>query len=414
MARLGPGDTLRILLIAEREGLREQIGQILNQYAGDHRLFWVAQAELAGKRAEDLLPHLILVDDGLSGAATPTVVKQLVALAPGAAVLVMVDEHGMGVARQAVLSGARGFVIKPLVAEEFWSTIYQLLVQAQNSNEEKTTDTNNGRVIVFVGPKGGTGRTMITVNSAISLHQQTGQSVVLIDADFSAPALDVVLNLDADRDISLLLARIARLDRELVESVLMHHSSGLRVLLAPPPGYVSLEMSLPQIDQIIACLREMYDWVLVDLGLPLDENNFAFLDSADRIVMTVLPEMVCLRNTRLMLDQMHGRGYPDDKVWVVLNRATINGGISKRDIEDRLHMRIRHTVPDDQPLVSFSVNRGVPLVVSNERSAVAKAVRELAEQFVDDHTAKTPPSDTDPVSVNLLQRVFRRFGSVNA
>ena len=34
MSRIGPGDTLRILLIAERESLREQIGAILAQYAG--------------------------------------------------------------------------------------------------------------------------------------------------------------------------------------------------------------------------------------------------------------------------------------------------------------------------------------------------------------------------------------------
>ena len=54
MSRIGPGDTLRILLVAERESLREQIGAILAQYAGDHRLFWVAQAEVAAKRAEDL------------------------------------------------------------------------------------------------------------------------------------------------------------------------------------------------------------------------------------------------------------------------------------------------------------------------------------------------------------------------
>jgi len=42
-------------------------------------------------------------------------------------------------------------------------------------------------------------------------------------------------------------------------------------------------------------------------------------------MMSVLPEMVGLRNTRLMLDQLHARGYPDEKVWMVLNRATLRG-----------------------------------------------------------------------------------------
>jgi pilus assembly protein CpaE len=104
-----------------------------------------------------------------------------------------------------------------------------------------------------------------------------------------------------------------------------------------------------------------------------------------------------------MLDQMHARGYPDERVWIVLNRATINGGVSKKDIEQRLHVRVRHTIPDDQPLVSHSVNRGVPLIVSHKRSAVARAMQELAQLLLQDsvtpqtHTSQPPqPTQANP------------------
>ena len=177
--------------------------------------------------------------------------------------------------------------------------------------------------------------------------------VVLVDADYAAPALDVALNLQGERTITDLLPRLSRLDKELVLGVLANHVSGLQVLLAPPPADLSKPISLPQVQQVLSWLKRMFPWVIVDLGLPLDDTAFAFLDGADRIVMTVLPEMIGLRNTRLMLDQLHGRGYPDDKIWLVVNRAGLPGGVSVGDIGARLQVRVKHTVPDDQPLATL-------------------------------------------------------------
>jgi pilus assembly protein CpaE len=182
----------------------------------------------------------------------------------------------------------------------------------------------------------------------------------------------------------------------------------LSVLLAPPPIYGSLDISMPQVEQIVSQMRMMFDWVIVDLGALLDESGYAFLDSADYIVITVLPELVCLRNTRLMLDQFLARGYPEDRIWIVLNRAGINGGVTREDIETRLHVRVRHTVPDDQPLVSLSVNRGVPLFLSHRRSAMARAIEEFAALFVAGTAKRTTPAETAAEAPAPNANPFRR------
>lgn len=383
MAQVSAEDTLRVLLVAESEALRDQIGAILTQFAGEHRLYWVAQPDVAPQRAEELLPHLVLVDDRLGGTTAPTVVRAIMAARPTSVALAMVDETAISVAREAVLSGARGFVLKPLAAEDFWATVYQVLTQHQEAAAGATAaaQEQGGKVIAFVGSKGGTGRTMSAVNTAISLHRQQKRSVVIVDADYAAPAVDVMLNLEGDKDISLLLARLSRLDQELIDGVLAHHSSGIRVLLAPPPGQGMPAITMQHLEQVVGHLRQMFDWVIVDLGAANGEADYAFLDFADQVVVVTLPEMVCLRNTRLMLDQFQLRGFQQEQAWLLLNRATMNGGIRKRDIEERLHVRIKHTVPEDQPLVSYSVNRGVPLVMSNPRSAVARALVEFAALF---------------------------------
>ena len=71
MGNLIAGETARILLVSTEEELRYALGDALTGKAGDHRLDWVSQPELAPDRATDLLPHIILVDDALDGTSPP-------------------------------------------------------------------------------------------------------------------------------------------------------------------------------------------------------------------------------------------------------------------------------------------------------------------------------------------------------
>ena len=416
MANLIPGETARILLVSTTEEMRDEVGEALTGRAGDYRLYWVSHPELAAGRATDLLPHVILVDDALGGTPPSMLIGQLSARMPGAAILALLDPGAIGEAREAVLAGARGFVIKPLQPEQFLVTVRQVLGtgRAPVSGSSAAGESVNGRIIVFCAPKGGTGRTTMAINTSVALHQVTSMPVVLVDADYAAPALDVALNLQGERNITELLPRMSQLDQDLVAGVLAEHVSGIHVLLAPPPADLSKPISLPQVQQVLSLLKRMYPWVIVDLGLPLDETAFAFLDGADRITMSVLPEMIGLRNTRLMLDQLHERGYPDEKIWLVLNRASLRGGVSVSDIETRLHVRVKHTIPDDQPLATLTVNRGVPAVLSHRRSALARAYRKLAAALAQEMPERVTPAGEAGVRApksGPLRRLLRREAS---
>lgn len=388
VVKLIPGQTLRILLVSTQEALRTQVGMVLvNPRIGDHRLYWVSQPDQALACAQELVPHIILLDDELGGADPIPLIRQLTSSVPVAATVALVAENAMDEARQAVLVGARSFVVKPSLDDDLVLTLlqifaWQVLPQSHlPAAEAKPVERVLGHTVVFCAPKGGTGRTTMAINTAVSLWQVAQKPLVLVDTDYATPALDVALNLHSDRNIADLLPKLSRLDEDLISSVLVQHTSGLKVLLAPPPADFSSPLSLAQVRHVLVMLRKMFPWVIVDLGLPLDETTFAFLDGADYIVMSVLPEMVGLRNTRLMLDQLFARGYPDDKVWLVLNRATLRGGVSQRDIETRLRVSIKCTIPDDQVLATHSINRGVPIVLSHPRSAVARAVQRLALQL---------------------------------
>jgi len=381
LARSASEQGWRILLVSAREDAQGELEDALTSQAVNYQLSWVSQSVLALGRAQDMAPDFILVDDRLDGTNAIPLIKLLVARMPTAIVLMLVEPDAMTSASQAVLAGARGFLIKPLNPEDVVVTLQQLFDQRQDpSAGPEAVKPAIGRGIVFCASKGGTGRTTLAINTAIGLHQTTQKSVVLVDADYAAPALDVALNLGSERNIFDLLPRLSHIDEELVSGVLAPHASGVQVLLAPPAG-LSNPISLPQIQQIMALLKRMFAWVVIDLGLPLDEAAFAFLDSADRIVLSVVPEMVGLRNARLMLDYMREQGYAEDKIWLVENRATMKGGVTTSDIEGRLRMKLQYFIPDDQPLATHSVNLGVPVVMSYPRSPLARAMRGFAQHL---------------------------------
>ncbi|NLG50925.1 MAG: response regulator/pilus assembly protein [Chloroflexi bacterium] len=383
-------ETIRILLISAHESMRDQVQSILQGRLANHRIYWVSQSDLGLRRTEELMPHLILVNTDLPATPMSYFVRELGSRAPGVPIFVLIEPDALSEASQAVLAGARGFITKPLRPDDLVSSIQEVLRQRQAPQEDKPAQPM-GRVIVFCAPKGGTGRTTLAVNTAVGLAQKAGESVVMIDADLAAPALDVALNLQSARTIANLLPRLSRLDEELVRGVLARHASGVQVLLAPPPGVLPQSIPLPQVQQIVATLRRTFAWVIVDLGLPMNETAYAFLDAADRIVLSILPEMVGLRNTRLMLGQLYERGYPEGKIWLVVNRATLAGGVKPKDIEGHLDISVAFTIPDDQPLATHAINRGVPAILSHRRSALARGYRQFVQKII----AELPPTDQE-------------------
>ncbi|MEA3407627.1 MAG: hypothetical protein U9R48_06060 [Chloroflexota bacterium] len=397
------GSAPDILLVSSREDARQWIQESLRGWGRAHRLHWVPDPNLAVSRARELLPQVLLVDDELGPTDdVHTAITQLHERVPEADIIAIIEEANVAeTASLAVLAGARAFVTKPLSGDTLARSIQEVLDRRERERPTEAQATPEGQIIVFCAPKGGTGCTTLAVNTAIGLHALAEEPVVVVDAGYAAPAVDVVVNARSDRSILDLLPRLPQIDPDLISGVLVEHASGVRLLLAPPPQDLANPIPVLKLYRILLELRRTFPWVIVDLGLPLNEQAFAFLGGADRIVVSVLPEMVCLRNTRLMLEHLHERNYGRDKVWVVLNRGDLRGGVSQGDIEDRLGVSIKHVVPDDQGLATHSINRGVPVATGNRRSALGRAYRNLARKLVED---SAPPEEKR--SGSLLQRLW--------
>ena len=75
-------------------------------------------------------------------------------------------------------------------------------------------------------------------------------------------------------------------DRDITHSVVIDHSTGIRVLLAPPSPEGADLVTPAYLRRMVDFLRESHDFVVVDLPSALNDHSLAIMDAADQIVVS--------------------------------------------------------------------------------------------------------------------------------
>jgi pilus assembly protein CpaE len=317
--------------------------------------------------------------------------------------------------RRSLQAGAREFLVKPFSSDEFSETIKRVYdreearrhqIQASlptaPAAEAAAPDADH-QVIGIFSPKGGSGRTTIATNVAIALRQQTTQRVALLDANLQFGDVGVLLNLNPKTRSIVDLADGGEPDADLVESVMIEHSSGVRALLAPPTPEGADLIAPAYLKTVVEHLRTLHAYTVVDLPAGMDDHSLAIMDMADQIVIMAALEITAIKNLRLFLEVADQLGYERSKLRIVMNRSDATQGIRMGDVESSIRRPIDATIISDGRLAVLAVNRGVPFVLSNPESPLSRDVNRLAQTLIG---AATPVDDED--KPNNRRGIFAR------
>ena len=111
-----------------------------------------------------------------------------------------------------------------------------------------------------------------------------------------------MLNMEQKKSIADLIASSGEVDGDLLDAVMQTHASGLRVLLAPPRPEMAEVISTDSLKKILARLRSMYDFVVVDTWTSFHDQILAVLHLSDRLILLMNSEMTTVKNVRLFLE----------------------------------------------------------------------------------------------------------------
>ncbi len=340
--------------------------------------------------ARRLLPDVIIVDSGWGEKADLDFIRSLTSAVPTSLLMLVAPDEDMEYVQGALLGGARGFVTRSSAESDLVEAVDRVLQlettkrlqQAEAEGREATPGRREGKVVSVFSAKGGVGCTVIAVNLAVALRRQTGQPVSLFDANLRFGNAAVLLNLWPRVTLGDLARYEDDLSRQLVEEVMLTHSSDLRVLLPPLTLEAAEEITPPLVTGILEILKGGYEFTVVDTGAYLDSIALAILDSSFRIVLATTPEVPALHNLRRMLQLIDDLGYSRDKLVIVGNRFSATWGIKVTDIAESLGSPISVTLPSDGRLVTQAANRGIPFVLDARDSGASRAIYELAELLI--------------------------------
>jgi Flp pilus assembly CpaE family ATPase len=257
-------------------------------------------------------------------------------------------------------AGAREYLDPPFDQ----STVAEALVRASALLRQRVHPVKKarGRLLVFLGAKGGSGVTTIACNFAIAMAQEspqsTPQSTLLID--LGLPLGDAALNLGIATEYSTddALMDPARLDSALLHALLVKHDSGVSVL-AGPSKVSEVPASIASVEKLVAVARDEFDYVIVDLGSRLDLMDTTLFRDAYRIYLVTQAGISELRNSNRLISRFFSEG--DPRLEIVINRFEPGYlGVTEENITRALGLPVRWKIPDDYDATRRMPNTDTP------------------------------------------------------
>ena len=236
-----------------------------------------------------------------------------------------------------------------------------------------------GQIVTVFAAKGGCGKTMLAVNLGVALARLGVPRVCVVDLDLSFGDVAISVQLDPLRTILDALPMAGHLDESGAASLLTRYQPGLDMLLAPvTPG--DAEKIPPRlVGELIAVLRGMYDFVVIDTPAQFNEHVLTAMDVSSQLVLLTTPDVTALKNLRVALDMLDMLSYPRQIRSVVVNRADSKVGLSLEHVRKVVRSDIAAHIPSSRA-VPISVNKGRPIVLDSPGHSVSQSVMKLAQQ----------------------------------
>src|SRR5262249_28592273 len=255
---------------------------------------------------------------------------------------------------QPMRSGCREYLFKPLVRDQ----LLQAITRAGGRRRERK-ERPNSQIMTFIGAKGGCGVTTIATQLAALLASSGSKKTLLLDLHPSLGDAALYLGFTNSKYHAYeLMENTDRLDAELLQSIALHHSSGLDILPAPNDFENARHAGAGAMSQMFTFLRLWYEFILIDIPVGLNDYTDKLISHSDQLSIVTVEEVSALRNASRIVDYFGQEDVPDDKVRVILNRFEKRSPIPESQIEKLIQRKIFWTVPNQYHQAVKTISSG--------------------------------------------------------
>jgi len=402
-------DRIKVMIVDDIAETREQLRKLLSFDPDIDVVAMAASGEEAVSIVAEAYPDIILMDINLPGMDGIAATGKIIEIIPTVQVIMLSVQGETDYLRRAMMAGARDYLTKPPGADELMDAIHRSFKLKQKmgtgmlgplperdvrQTQPVASETMDAKVIAFYSPKGGTGCTTLAVNTAVALQSILGSEakICLVDANLQFGDVSLFMKLQPSRTLTDLAPHAGDLDPDLLETILVTHGSGVKVLVAPnsPEEAEIFRESGTEESGANAALRTilqfacpLFDYIIIDTAHQVDEILLAVMDVTDLLLVVMRPVIPEIRGARMYIDLLRKLDYDFDRVGLVINSVDSKRmGIQPEAIE-RAMMPALAQVPMDERTALRAANLGEPVMVRGARTTLGQGILGLANMIHD-------------------------------
>ena len=186
------------------------------------------------------------------------------------------------------------------------------------------------RVIAVTSGKGGVGKSNVTVNLAVTLAQ-SGEKVMVMDADLGLANIDVLLGLNPGLNLSHVINGECSLEETIIEG-----PAGIKIVPASSGIAAMSDLTPAQNAGVIRSFSDLTDPVdtlLIDTAAGLSDSVVSYTRAAREVIVVVCDEPASITDAYAMVKVMN-RDYGVERFHVLANQA--HGARQGRELYNKL------------------------------------------------------------------------------
>lgn len=286
-------------------------------------------------------------------------------------------EPPLALVRALVRAGAHDVVPLPLDVADLETSLMPISEQMTRRNQD--ANAANGKVVSVIKSVGGIGATALLTQLGIRAAQNeaaSGREVCLLDLDLQFGNAAFQLGLQPSLTFADLFEAGARLDGELLRATTTAHSSGLRVIAAPPHMMPLDAVTSEQLIEVIEIAKREFETVLLDLPATWTNWSLSLLAQSDLVLLVTELSVTGLHRARRQLELIREQELNSLDLRIVVNRfeKSILKVVRPADVQKTLGRDVAYTIANDPAVMRVATERGVPIAEIKRKSAVGKDI----------------------------------------